>query len=332
MKHFSFSTQDLLKALAIVNVFETGKPFGEFTAVAVLNDGAGISYGISQFTHRSGSLAAVIERYLKQGGKVGRNLLENALPNLKRTDPVVMRAYAGDERFKKALRSAAVTREMREAQLQIMFEKYLRRAIDECDRLTRLINQLRMLARAEAGEIAIASDLVDVAALAASVVEQIEPVAGARGIAISCADGQRIVARGDAGWLQRLLLILLDNAIKFTGEGGRIGVTFARANGLVRVAVTDTGTGIRPDALPHVFERFYRADRARSRKTSGAGLGLALAKWIVDRHHGTIAVESRPGEGSTFTVSLPAFAERRDQSGTARPIDASPAGLSMSAS
>jgi len=135
MKHFSFSTQDLLKALAIVNVFETGKPFGEFTAVAVLNDGAGISYGISQFTHRSGSLAAVIERYLKQGGKVGRNLLENALPNLKRTDPVVMRAYAGDERFKKALRSAAVTREMREAQLQIMFEKYLRRAIDECDRL-----------------------------------------------------------------------------------------------------------------------------------------------------------------------------------------------------
>jgi heavy metal sensor kinase len=208
----------------------------------------------------------------------------------------------------------------------------LSRQIDECDRLTRLINQLLMLARAEAGEIAIASDVVDVAALAASVVEQIEPVAGARGIAISCADGQRIVARGDAGWLQRLLLILLDNAIKFTGEGGRIGVTFARANGLVRVAVTDTGTGIRPDALPHVFERFYRADRARSRKTSGAGLGLALAKWIVDRHQGTIAVESRPGEGSTFTVSLPAFAERRDQSGTARPVDASPAGLSMSAS
>ena len=69
MKHFSFSTLDLLKALAIVNVFETGKPFGEFTAVAVLNDGAGISYGISQFTHRSGSLAAVIERYPKPGGE-----------------------------------------------------------------------------------------------------------------------------------------------------------------------------------------------------------------------------------------------------------------------
>lgn len=135
MKQFSFSIGNFLKALAIVNIFETGKPFGEFAAVAVLNDGAGISYGISQFTHRSGSLAAVVERYLKLGGNIGRQLLENALPNLRRTEPVVIRAYAGDERFKKALRSAAITREMRTAQLQIMFERYLKPAIDECDRL-----------------------------------------------------------------------------------------------------------------------------------------------------------------------------------------------------
>jgi chitosanase len=127
--------EDLLKALAIVNIFETGKPFGEFGAVAVLNDGAGISYGISQFTHRSGSLAAVVERYLELGGVVGRYVLENALPNLRRKEPVVIRAYAKDERFKKVLRSAAVTREMRVAQLQIAFEKYLQPSIEEVQRL-----------------------------------------------------------------------------------------------------------------------------------------------------------------------------------------------------
>jgi hypothetical protein len=126
---------DLLKAMAIVNIFETGKPFGEFAAVAVLNDGAGISYGISQFTHRSGSLAAVVERYLELGGTVGRFVLENALRNLRRNEPVVVRTYAKDERVKKALRAAAVTREMRSAQLQIAFEKYLRPAVEECDRL-----------------------------------------------------------------------------------------------------------------------------------------------------------------------------------------------------
>jgi hypothetical protein len=126
---------DLLKALAIVNIFETGKPYGEFGAVAVLDDGAGISYGVSQFTHRSGSLAAVVDRYLEFEGTVGRYFLENALPNLRRKEPVVIRAYAKDERFKKALRAAAVTREMRIAQLQVAFEKYLRPAMDECERL-----------------------------------------------------------------------------------------------------------------------------------------------------------------------------------------------------
>ena len=91
--------KDLLKALAIVNIFETGMPFGDFGAVAVLNDGAGVSYGINQFTHRSGSLAAVVERYLELGGTVGRYILENALPNLRQAEPVVVRAYTRDERF-----------------------------------------------------------------------------------------------------------------------------------------------------------------------------------------------------------------------------------------
>ena len=181
----------------------------------------------------------------------------------------------------------------------------LSRQIDECDRLTRLINQILMLARAEAGEIPMASEPIDVAALAASVVDQIEPVAAARGILMSRGGSRGCVVRGDAGWLERLLLILLDNAIKFTGEGGLISVTFSRSGGRARLAVTDSGSGIAPDALPHVFERFYRADRARSPQTQGTGLGLALAKWIVERHQGAMRVKSQPGVGSTFIVSLP---------------------------
>ncbi|MFL6469141.1 MAG: chitosanase, partial [Pyrinomonadaceae bacterium] len=116
--------------MAIVNIFETGKPFGEFSACVVLNDGAGISYGINQFTHRSGSLAAVVEKYLELGGNVGRTVLENSLPMLWRSDARFVRALAADEIFKKALRAAAITREMRQAQLHVALERYLKPAIE----------------------------------------------------------------------------------------------------------------------------------------------------------------------------------------------------------
>ena len=208
----------------------------------------------------------------------------------------------------------------------------LMRQIDEFDRLTRLINQILTLARAEGGEIKMADQPVDLVALSASVAEQIEPVAAVQGITLTCEAADGVMVKGDAGWLERLLLILLDNAIKFTPEGGRISVTFSCAKGLAHVAVTDTGMGISPDALPHLFERFYRADPARSRQMQGAGLGLALAKWIAERHRGTIDVKSQPGEGSTFTVSLPALQARGNEPDRAHQpamITASPARLTL---
>jgi len=110
---------------------------------------------------------------------------------------------------------------------------------------------------------------------------------------------------GDAGWLQRLLLNLLDNAIKFTREGGKVVLRVSHEAGRARIDVRDTGIGMPPDVTPHVFERFFQADPARSSGNDGAGVGLSLVKWIVDRHEGTIAVQSRVGEGSTFTVRLP---------------------------
>lgn len=186
------------------------------------------------------------------------------------------------------------------------YRRTLESALEEFDKLSRLITQLLTLARAEAGEIPIAARPVDVAALAAAVVDALEPVAQARDIVLACGRLEPATALGDAEWLERLLLNLLDNAIKFTGAGGRIAVSAWTDGGLVRLAVSDTGVGIAPEALPRLFERFYRVDPARSSPAEGVGLGLSLVKWITDRHGGAIAVDSRPGEGTTITVTLPA--------------------------
>ena len=110
---------------------------------------------------------------------------------------------------------------------------------------------------------------------------------------------------GDAGWLERLLLNLLDNAIKFTAAGGRVAVAVTANERHVVLRVEDTGIGISSDALPHVFERFYQVDTARSREGGGAGLGLSLARWIADRHRATIEIASEPGKGTIAIVRLP---------------------------
>jgi heavy metal sensor kinase len=113
--------------------------------------------------------------------------------------------------------------------------------------------------------------------------------------------------RGDEGQLKRLFINLLDNAIRYTGPGGAITIRLAQENGYIAVAVEDTGEGIAPEHLPHIFERFYRADQARARNTGGTGLGLAIVKEIVEAHHGSIEVKSDAGKGSTFIIRLPAL-------------------------
>jgi heavy metal sensor kinase len=179
--------------------------------------------------------------------------------------------------------------------------------IEDIDRLTRLIDRVLTLARAESGQIPLTFGAVDLGELSASLVDQLEPVALARSIDMHCEPVSQVHALGDAGWLERLLLNLLDNAMKFTPEGGRVVVRVCRDGDRARVEVADTGIGMTPDVVAHVFERFYQADLSRSSASDGAGLGLSLVKWIVDRHHGTITVDSRPDHGSTFRVTLPAI-------------------------
>jgi two-component system OmpR family sensor kinase len=136
-------------------------------------------------------------------------------------------------------------------------------------------------------------------------VDQLHPVAEARQITLRGEWEDTLVVEGDAGWLERLLLNLMDNAIKFTHPGGEVVVRVRPDRSTVRLEVSDTGIGMTPDVVARVFERFYRADPARSSTGSGSGLGLTLVAWIVDRHGGSVVVHSEPGRGSTFVVTLP---------------------------
>jgi signal transduction histidine kinase len=129
-------------------------------------------------------------------------------------------------------------------------------------------------------------------------------VAHAEGLELTCEAPGIVMIEGDGEWLERLLLNLLDNAFKFTLRGGRVAVSLSAGETEALLEVRDTGIGMPDDVVPHVFERFYRADPARSSTARGTGLGLSLVKWIVDRHNGSIEIDSQPGRGSVFTVHL----------------------------
>ena len=185
--------------------------------------------------------------------------------------------------------------------------------IEEIDALRRLIDSILTLARAEAGQIPLVFGPVDLGELAASLVDQLTPVAEAKGIVLRCERDGAVAVVADAGWLERLLLNLIDNAIKFTEPGGQVCVRVEKRDRRAGLVVRDTGIGMTPEVAAHVFERFFRADPARSSTGSGSGLGLTLVAWIVDRHDGAIALASEPGKGSTFTVTLPAIHHRANE-------------------
>jgi signal transduction histidine kinase len=130
-------------------------------------------------------------------------------------------------------------------------------------------------------------------------------VALAGGISLGVEAGPTVSIVGDDDLLLQMLLNLLDNAVKYTPAGGAITAGWRAVDGSVEIFVSDTGAGIAPEHLPHVFDRFYRADPSRSRTAGGAGLGLSIARWIAEAHGGSMTAESVPGEGSTFTARLP---------------------------
>ena len=186
------------------------------------------------------------------------------------------------------------------------YRRVLASQLEEFEKLSRMINQLLMLARAESGDVAITQEPVDLSSMAQSLAEQVEPVAASKKVHLSweCDPGVKIT--GDPSWIERIILNLVDNAIKFTRPAGHVNVRVSQRDHKGVLEVRDDGIGIAAEAVPHIFERFYRADPSRANRADGVGLGLSLVKWAVDQHHGSIDVESGPGKGSTFRVTFPA--------------------------
>ena len=173
------------------------------------------------------------------------------------------------------------------------------------DRLIRLAGSLLTLTRADGGQIPLAFEAVDVGDLVAGVVEQLRPAAGDQGVDLRLDTGPPVTMEADQDLLIQLMLNVLDNAIKYTPNGGLVNAGWGTNGQRVELRVRDTGPGIAAEDIPYVFDRFYRADKARSRAAGGVGLGLAISRWIAEAHGGSIHVVSTLGEGSTFTVSLP---------------------------
>jgi signal transduction histidine kinase len=177
---------------------------------------------------------------------------------------------------------------------------------DETRLLTRLVDDLHDLALADAGQLRLERAPVDLAALARSTVDHFAPAASAAGVVLDLEAEEDVPpVEGDAGRLAQVLRNLLANALRHTPAGGRVTVRLERSGGTVRLQVADTGSGIAPEDLPHVFDRFYRSEKSRGRGTGGAGLGLAIARQLVAAHGGRIEVTSPPGAGTTFTIWLP---------------------------
>jgi heavy metal sensor kinase len=177
--------------------------------------------------------------------------------------------------------------------------------IEEFDKLNRLIHQLLTLAQAESGELRMAHEHVDLTSMLLEAVDTFSLLASEKGVSLEIDCIPDLSITGDRQWLERAVFNLLDNAIKYTPAGGSVNVYGRREDGKIVLEVLDNGRGISPEALPHIFERFYRADPSRSKDIEGVGLGLSLVKLIVDQHRGTIDVENRPDHGTRFSILLP---------------------------
>ena len=185
------------------------------------------------------------------------------------------------------------------------YRRVLESTLEEVLRLTSIIDNLLTLAKADQGLYQADFSEVDLRLLLEELFEDSEVLASQKHIAVSLAAGSSIRIVGDRLRLRQLFLNLIDNAIKYTPEGGRVALAIERQNGNAVFTVSDTGIGIPPEEIPKVFDRFYRVDKARSREMGGSGLGLSIAKWIAELHRGSIAVESELQHGSVFTVRLP---------------------------
>jgi heavy metal sensor kinase len=186
-------------------------------------------------------------------------------------------------------------------------EESLQSIEDEVDRLTRMVGDLLLLAQAESGKLPLNLVKVELDSLIMEVFQQVKLIAGEK-VHLHIKQIEPAIITADKDRLKQVYLNLLANAVKYTPAGGNVEVSMWIADGRAYSSIKDTGPGIPKEDLPHIFERFYRGDKARTRSIEGSsfGLGLSIAYWIVKNHGGSIEVESKEGEGSLFIINIPA--------------------------
>ena len=183
----------------------------------------------------------------------------------------------------------------------------------EIDRLSGIITDLLTLTQMDSHSSPLRVTKVDLSALTEETVHTLQIAAEKKGQTLTADIAPGITLDGDSGKLMQIFYNLTDNAIKYTPENGHIAVRLAQSGANVLFAVTDDGIGIPEEDQKHIFERFYRVDKARSRATGGTGLGLSIVRQLAAMHGGTVSVSSQPGQGATFTVTLPMDAKRGEK-------------------
>jgi heavy metal sensor kinase len=228
-----------------------------------------------------------------------------------------MRRFSMDASHELRTPLTAIRGQLEVAQLTAKTAEDFRRAVamalEDVERLGRIVQSLLQLAQAEAGQIRLSLEPEMLAEVAARQMARFQTMAESKRLKLELAAEDGCVALVDRLQMERLVDNLLSNAVKYTQEGGRVTVRVRREGSEAVIEVADNGPGIAAQHLPHIFDKFYRVREGEKTAGRGVGLGLAFVEWIARAHGGRVSVESEPGKGSTFRVSLPARAERTEE-------------------
>jgi len=190
------------------------------------------------------------------------------------------------------------------------YRQYLQSSLEEVNRLSRLVQDLLILSRADMGRLVLHKEPVDLAVLVDACCEQCRFLGEGRGIRLVFRHQSDVWVMGDKYRLKQMFYNLIENAMKYSDKGGRVEVITTKNGKYANVLVRDEGVGISKEDIPYIFNRFYRVDKSRSREAGGTGLGLSICRWIAESHDGKITVESTPGLGSCFTVWIPKYHQK----------------------
>ncbi|HHW57918.1 MAG TPA: heavy metal sensor histidine kinase [Clostridia bacterium] len=185
------------------------------------------------------------------------------------------------------------------------YKKALQVILEEAKHMSKLVHDLLFLARSDSNTEKLTIENLNFSELIEGIVNELAPLAENNGLTLKIIKNDSSYIRGDQTRIIQLFYNLIDNAIKYTPAGGKVEISVENAGKFIKTSIKDTGIGIPEEHLPHIFERFYRVDKARTRKSGGSGLGLSICQWIINAHGGKIQVESCEGKGTTFVVWLP---------------------------